>query len=182
MKWFELHKTKVRGGAPDKSLVRKYLTTVAPFDPNYNTPESDQHGDQKKWTCPSSCIYCKNIGSCRCNVALAKIIRSLQIFNHCCMCLFVLKKSVEKPCPSTSVNFKSSHQPPLKDLCYRRLWVYSTIHCILHTALLYRHPSTKGCKIEKKWPCRDVFAILGINVLLWYVYINCAPQAKNLGF
>ena len=72
MKRFALHMTKVLGGAPDISLGQKYLTTADPFDPNYKTP--DQHGDMKKWTCPSSCIYCKNIGSCRCYVALAKIV------------------------------------------------------------------------------------------------------------
>ena len=71
------------------------------------------------------------------------------------MCLFVLKKSVESLSTNARVNFKSSHH--LKDFCYHRVWVY--LLNIVYYTLLCRQWQLRG-------PCRDVLAILGINVLL----------------
>ena len=66
---------------------------------------------------------------------LAKISRSLQFFNHCCMCLFVQKKSVERPCSSTSWNLKVPTSHHLQIFAILEYGYTDTLHCILHTAV-----------------------------------------------
>ena len=51
--YFVTHKNPSSGSGSSRNKPGpKYLTTVDPFDPNYNTP--DQHRDLKKLTCPTT--------------------------------------------------------------------------------------------------------------------------------
>ena len=87
-------------------------------------------------------IYCKNIGSCRCYVGLAKIMLKVcfwarnwykfATFRSLLMCLFVLKKSVESLSTNARVNFKSSHHLKIFAIIEEYGYTYSTLyttHC-----------------------------------------------------